>query len=57
MLLQSVRFIVSETIYFPQKSTFRQSAQIHSDWVNDIVLTNYNQTGTFFLEFGAHIMP
>ncbi|TCD67709.1 hypothetical protein EIP91_012005 [Steccherinum ochraceum] len=26
------------------RSQFRQSAQVHSDWVNDIVLTNHNQT-------------
>ncbi|KAH8105298.1 WD40 repeat-like protein [Cristinia sonorae] len=25
-------------------SRFRQSAQMHSDWVNDIILTNHNQT-------------
>ncbi|KAA1473313.1 WD40 repeat-like protein [Dentipellis sp. KUC8613] len=27
-----------------QPSSFRQSTQSHSDWVNDIVLCNYNQT-------------
>ncbi|KAI0067430.1 WD40 repeat-like protein [Artomyces pyxidatus] len=27
-----------------KSSSFRQSAQIHSDWVNDIILCNYNQT-------------
>jgi hypothetical protein len=26
-----------------QPSTFRQAAQIHSDWVNDILLCNQNQ--------------
>lgn len=26
------------------RSEFRQSAQAHSDWINDIVLCNYNQT-------------
>ena len=29
-----------------QMSQFRQSVQAHTDWVNDIVLCNYNQTGT-----------
>ncbi|THH26331.1 hypothetical protein EUX98_g7852 [Antrodiella citrinella] len=28
------------------RSRFRQSAQVHSDWVNDIVLTNQNQTAS-----------
>ncbi|KAJ7252791.1 hypothetical protein B0H12DRAFT_1233874 [Mycena haematopus] len=28
----------------PRASSFRQSVQTHTDWVNDIVLCNYNQT-------------
>ncbi|KAJ7760582.1 hypothetical protein B0H16DRAFT_1369841 [Mycena metata] len=28
----------------PRKGSFRQCAQTHTDWVNDIVLCNYNQT-------------
>ncbi|KAE9411423.1 WD40 repeat-like protein [Gymnopus androsaceus JB14] len=27
-----------------QPSSFRQCAQLHTDWINDIVLCNYNQT-------------
>ena len=29
---------------FHKPSTFRQAAQLHSDWVNDILLCNQNQT-------------
>jgi WD repeat-containing protein 48 len=28
-----------------QPSSFRQCAQTHTDWVNDLLLCNYNQTG------------
>lgn len=28
-----------------QHAQFRQSAQTHTDWINDILLCNYNQTG------------
>ena len=30
-----------------QMSQFRQSVQAHTDWVNDIILCNFNQTGAF----------
>lgn len=37
-----------------QHPTFRQSVQIHNDWINDILLCNANQTGQFlFLIFAV----
>lgn len=34
-----------------QHSQFRQCAQAHTDWVNDILLCNYNQTGENMFSF------
>ncbi|KAH0830595.1 hypothetical protein J3R83DRAFT_2050 [Lanmaoa asiatica] len=34
----------SETLNFSADSQFRQCAQMHTDWINDILLCNYNQT-------------
>ena len=31
----------------PPTSHFRQAVQMHSDWINDMILCNYNQTRTF----------
>ena len=33
----------------PPTSHFRQAVQMHSDWINDMILCNYNQTRTSFL--------
>ncbi|KAG8217527.1 hypothetical protein J3R82DRAFT_5676 [Butyriboletus roseoflavus] len=33
-----------ETLNFTNDPQFRQCAQMHTDWINDILLCNYNQT-------------
>ncbi|KAF9227880.1 WD40 repeat-like protein [Gyrodon lividus] len=33
-----------ERLEFATQAQFRQSAQMHTDWINDILLCNYNQT-------------
>ncbi|KAG9318516.1 hypothetical protein JVU11DRAFT_607 [Chiua virens] len=33
-----------ERLNFKTESMFRQCAQMHTDWINDILLCNYNQT-------------
>ena len=35
----------------PPTSHFRQAVQMHPDWINDMILCNYNQTRTFLLFF------
>lgn len=42
--LSSCALFFSQSTFFSKPSAFRQAAQIHSDWVNDILLCNQNQT-------------
>ncbi len=37
-----------------QMSQFRQCVQAHTDWVNDLLLCNYNQTG---MSQGLNLYP
>lgn len=39
-----LQYILTELLCQKQRSHFRQRAEVHSDWVNDIALCNYNQT-------------
>lgn len=43
--VRALNYDVLKTHIFAQHSQFRQCAQAHTDWVNDILLCNYNQTG------------
>lgn len=36
------------------KTTFKVSAPVHTNWVNNIILVNNNQSGTLFLFFFFH---
>lgn len=37
-----------------QKAHWRQYTQAHTDWVNDILLCNTNQTGMFYIDFDKY---
>ncbi|KAI6022697.1 hypothetical protein EDC04DRAFT_2935218 [Pisolithus marmoratus] len=47
----------TNTHEFPLRPQFRQCIQLHTDWVNDILLCNYNQTGLVALRVLLHISP
>ncbi|KAG8931408.1 hypothetical protein FRC01_001355 [Tulasnella sp. 417] len=36
--------LLSKLTYFVKAGKFRQCVQAHTDWINDVVLCNYNQT-------------
>ncbi|KAG1749376.1 hypothetical protein EDD22DRAFT_981841 [Suillus occidentalis] len=41
----NIYYVAGNWKYLLQPSSFRQCAQTHTDWVNDLLLCNYNQTG------------